>query len=233
MRRPLSSPSCAHPPHAQVFQVMHRATGQVYAMKVMRKDRIVAKDHGEYVRAERDVLTSVVHPYIVTLRFSFQVRTLAGMRWCQSCAGAAKGWRRGAGGLGGEGQSPVCLHKLEETSGLSVVGVVQGHKASHHGIRLLSNGVVNLLCYLAADHRHCHLSITTPQTPNRLYLVLDFINGGHLFFNLYRQVRQYSGAQQQHSSVQRQVAGGAVRSGRVAVSCLDGVKAMFSPKRMG
>lgn len=24
------------------------------------------------------------------------------------------------------------------------------------------------------------------QTPNRLYIVLDFINGGHLFFNLYR-----------------------------------------------
>lgn len=26
------------------------------------------------------------------------------------------------------------------------------------------------------------------QTPSKLYLVLDFINGGHLFFNLYRQV---------------------------------------------
>ena len=25
------------------------------------------------------------------------------------------------------------------------------------------------------------------QTPSKLYLVLDFINGGHLFFNLYRQ----------------------------------------------
>ena len=26
------------------------------------------------------------------------------------------------------------------------------------------------------------------QTPKKLYLVLDFINGGHLFFQLYRQV---------------------------------------------
>ena len=26
------------------------------------------------------------------------------------------------------------------------------------------------------------------QTPTKLYLVLDFINGGHLFFQLYRQV---------------------------------------------
>jgi len=67
----------------------------VYAMKVMRKERILARDHGGYVRAERDVLTAVFHPYIVTLRFSF-------------------------------------------------------------------------------------------QTSSKLYLVLDFINGGHLFFNLYR-----------------------------------------------
>ena len=40
----------------------------------MRKARIVEKDHGDYVKAERDILTSVLHPYIVTLRYSFQVR---------------------------------------------------------------------------------------------------------------------------------------------------------------
>ncbi|KIY92510.1 hypothetical protein MNEG_15452 [Monoraphidium neglectum] len=79
----------------KVFQVRHRGTGALYAMKVMRKERILERDHGEYIRGERDVLTAVVHPYIVTLRFSF-------------------------------------------------------------------------------------------QTPSKLYLVLDFINGGHLFFNLYR-----------------------------------------------
>lgn len=39
----------------------------------MRKDRIVEREHGDYVRAERDILTSVLHPYIVTLRYSFQV----------------------------------------------------------------------------------------------------------------------------------------------------------------
>lgn len=79
----------------KVFQVRKRDTGEVFAMKVMRKDRIRAKDHHEYVRAERDVLTSIVHPYVVTLRYSF-------------------------------------------------------------------------------------------QTPSRLYLVLDFVNGGHLFFQLFR-----------------------------------------------
>ena len=49
-------------------------SGRIYAMKVMRKDRILARDHGEYVRAERDVLTAVHHPYVVTLRYSFQAR---------------------------------------------------------------------------------------------------------------------------------------------------------------
>lgn len=57
----------------KVFQVRKRDTREVFAMKVMRKDRILEKSHGEYVRAERDALTSVVHPYIVTLRYSFQV----------------------------------------------------------------------------------------------------------------------------------------------------------------
>ena len=61
-------------PTLQVFQVMYKKKKQVYAMKVMRKDRILQKEHGEYVKAERDVLMSVSHPYIVTLRFSFQVR---------------------------------------------------------------------------------------------------------------------------------------------------------------
>ncbi|KAI8465027.1 MAG: kinase-like domain-containing protein [Monoraphidium minutum] len=79
----------------KVFQVRQRSSGRLYAMKVMRKERILQRDHGDYVRAERDVLTAVLHPYIVALRFSF-------------------------------------------------------------------------------------------QTPSKLYLVLDFMNGGHLFFNLYR-----------------------------------------------
>ena len=57
----------------KVFQVRKRDTGEVFAMKVMRKDRILEKSHEEYVKAERNALTAVVHPYIVTLRYSFQV----------------------------------------------------------------------------------------------------------------------------------------------------------------
>ncbi|KAL8250448.1 hypothetical protein R6Q59_034141 [Mikania micrantha] len=68
----------------------------IYAMKVMRKDTIIKNNHVDYMKAERDILTKVVHPFIVQLRYSFQTKT-------------------------------------------------------------------------------------------KLYLILDFINGGHLFFHLYRQ----------------------------------------------
>lgn len=80
----------------QVFQVRHKKSGVIYAMKVMRKAKIHEAEHADYVKSERDVLTAVTHPYIVALRSSF-------------------------------------------------------------------------------------------QTPSKLYLVLDFLNGGHLFFNLYRE----------------------------------------------
>ena len=59
----------------QVFQVRKKDTGEIYAMKVMRKEKVLEKQHGEYVKAEREILTAVFHPYIVTMRYSFQVST--------------------------------------------------------------------------------------------------------------------------------------------------------------
>ncbi|XP_023770986.1 serine/threonine-protein kinase AtPK2/AtPK19 [Lactuca sativa] len=81
---------------AKVYQVRKHGSSEIFAMKVMRKDRIFEKDHAEYMKAERDILTKVDHPFIVQLKYSF-------------------------------------------------------------------------------------------QTKHRLFLVLDFVNGGHLFFQLYRQ----------------------------------------------
>ncbi|XP_076939783.1 serine/threonine-protein kinase AtPK1/AtPK6-like [Bidens hawaiensis] len=90
----------------KVFQVRMKMKGKsvisgdhedgIFAMKVMRKDTIIKNNHVDYMKAERDILTKVVHPFVVQLRFSFQTKT-------------------------------------------------------------------------------------------KLYLILDFINGGHLFFHLYRQ----------------------------------------------
>lgn len=84
----------------KVFQVRMKGYGGegdgILAMKVMRKDIVIKNNHVDYMRAERDILTKVEHPFIVQLRYSF-------------------------------------------------------------------------------------------QTKSKLYLILDFINGGHLFYHLYRQ----------------------------------------------
>nr|CAB3455336.1 unnamed protein product [Digitaria exilis] len=56
----------------KVFQVRMKHTSEIYAMKVMRKDKILEKNHAEYMKAERDILTKVDHPFIVQLRYSFQ-----------------------------------------------------------------------------------------------------------------------------------------------------------------
>lgn len=57
----------------KVYQVRRAGTSEIYAMKVMQKDRIIQRNHAEYVKSERDILTKVDHPFIVRLRYSFQV----------------------------------------------------------------------------------------------------------------------------------------------------------------
>ena len=57
----------------KVYQVRRSDTSDIYAMKVMRKDKIMEKNHAEYMKSERDILTKVDHPFIVQLRYSFQV----------------------------------------------------------------------------------------------------------------------------------------------------------------
>ena len=59
----------------KVFQVRKKDTGVLYAMKVMKKEVVIAKEQMEYTKQERDILTSITHPYVVKLRFSFQTAT--------------------------------------------------------------------------------------------------------------------------------------------------------------
>ncbi|GAB2227215.1 hypothetical protein Droror1_Dr00009028 [Drosera rotundifolia] len=56
----------------KVFQVRKKGSSEIYAMKVVRKDKIVERNHAEYMKAERDILTKIDHPFIVQLRYSFQ-----------------------------------------------------------------------------------------------------------------------------------------------------------------
>lgn len=64
----------------KVFQVRKKSSDDddgdgdgLFAMKVMRKDTVIKKNHVDYMKAERDILTKIVHPFIVQLRYSFQV----------------------------------------------------------------------------------------------------------------------------------------------------------------
>ncbi|KAJ9544664.1 hypothetical protein OSB04_024371 [Centaurea solstitialis] len=58
----------------KVYQVRKRDTSDIYAMKVVRKDKILEKNHAEYMKAERDILTKIDHPFVVQLRYSFQTK---------------------------------------------------------------------------------------------------------------------------------------------------------------
>ncbi|KAD3338133.1 hypothetical protein E3N88_33654 [Mikania micrantha] len=58
----------------KVYQVRKRDNKEIYAMKVVRKDKILEKNHAEYMKAERDILTKIDHPFIVQLRYSFQTK---------------------------------------------------------------------------------------------------------------------------------------------------------------
>eukprot|EP00161_Ancyromonas_sigmoides_P005655 TRINITY_DN1627_c0_g1_i11.p1 TRINITY_DN1627_c0_g1~~TRINITY_DN1627_c0_g1_i11.p1 ORF type:complete len:739 (+),score=126.76 TRINITY_DN1627_c0_g1_i11:80-2296(+) len=57
----------------KVFQVRKKDTGEIYAMKVLRKARVVRSRKGtRYLETERAILEGVRHPFIVSLQFAFQ-----------------------------------------------------------------------------------------------------------------------------------------------------------------
>lgn len=59
---------------AQVRLVKKKDTGQVYAMKILRKDQVIEWNQISHVRAERDILVqaSELNDWVTTLYFSFQ-----------------------------------------------------------------------------------------------------------------------------------------------------------------
>lgn len=56
----------------KVMQVKKKDTGQVYAMKVMRKENIIAKNQVTHTKDEKNVLERIKHPFIVKLHYAFQ-----------------------------------------------------------------------------------------------------------------------------------------------------------------
>uniref|UniRef100_A0A7S1FDM5 Protein kinase domain-containing protein n=1 Tax=Noctiluca scintillans TaxID=2966 RepID=A0A7S1FDM5_NOCSC len=62
----------------EVYKVTHKSSGNVYAMKVLRKSKIVGRNLVRYAVTERNLLSYIRHPFIVRLHFAFQTRgTLA------------------------------------------------------------------------------------------------------------------------------------------------------------
>lgn len=59
----------------EVFQVKHKRTEQVYAMKVLQKSRIMSSNLLRYALTERNILAYVHHPYIVSLHYAFQTQS--------------------------------------------------------------------------------------------------------------------------------------------------------------
>ena len=45
-------------------------------MKAVRKDKILKKNQAEYLKDEKDILTKIVHPFIIHLIYSLEVRFL-------------------------------------------------------------------------------------------------------------------------------------------------------------
>lgn len=56
----------------EVYHVMHKKSGQEYAMKVLRKSKIIGRNLVRYAMTERNLLSYIRHPNIVRLHFAFQ-----------------------------------------------------------------------------------------------------------------------------------------------------------------
>jgi len=59
----------------KVMQVRKKDSGKIYAMKVLKKQQLVARKQVDHTKTERKVLEEIDNPFIVSLRFAFQNET--------------------------------------------------------------------------------------------------------------------------------------------------------------
>ena len=55
--------------------VRNRFNRQLYAMKVINKSLLRKKNNIQYMKSEREILTKLRHPFLVSLQFAFQSAT--------------------------------------------------------------------------------------------------------------------------------------------------------------
>ena len=56
----------------KVLLVRRKCSGKIYAMKITSKKFLVRYNHVDYMRAERDIMIAIDHPFLVGLRCAFQ-----------------------------------------------------------------------------------------------------------------------------------------------------------------
>ncbi len=56
---------------SKVMQVRNKLTGLMYAMKVLRKDKIKLDNKVEQIMIERRILEKVNHPFIIKMHSAF------------------------------------------------------------------------------------------------------------------------------------------------------------------
>jgi len=58
--------------YGKVVLVKKKNTGQLYAMKVLKKAEIIRRNQVEHTMTERRILEKIKHPFIVRMDFAFQ-----------------------------------------------------------------------------------------------------------------------------------------------------------------
>jgi len=58
----------------KVMQVKKKDDGKIYAMKILKKRAIIARNQVEHTKAERKILQTLEHPFLMKLRFAFQTK---------------------------------------------------------------------------------------------------------------------------------------------------------------
>lgn len=56
----------------EVFHVKQKSSGRSYAMKVLHKEKVMGSNLLRYAFTERNILSYIQHPYIVSLHYAFQ-----------------------------------------------------------------------------------------------------------------------------------------------------------------
>ncbi|TDH71047.1 hypothetical protein CCR75_004637 [Bremia lactucae] len=59
----------------KVIQVRHQPTGEILAMKIVSNKYIVQHNSVSCLQAERDIMTKISHPFLISLKYAFQTKS--------------------------------------------------------------------------------------------------------------------------------------------------------------